>query len=196
MTMRNVRTKRKGQKCDSKHYIYILLEIKNMEKYIWESERDIQDVIKDCIALTDKPNIIDRNLFDYIKFDYKYLGADGYKFSLWFHYAWSRASYQPVPINGIIRSTKSGCRIEAHKQRWFSIIDSVFLIAFITVCYLAAITAPIAGFRGSIAVSIMFAILATIVLIRFLYTRKQWESRDVLLDIIDRATNVERKQRY
>lgn len=163
-----------------------------MDKYLWVSERDVQDVISSFIAYTDKPDY----MCDHITFNYKNLGFEEYKFTLCFTYAWNRTSYQPEPIKGIIRKTTRGCKIEAHKVQWLTIIDSIFIIAVLILGYFVAITEVIAGFEGSIVVSIMFGLLMTGMLTRFLYTRKKWKSKNILLDLIDRVASAERQNSY
>lgn len=168
-----------------------------MDKYIWESDATIQDVIKSFIALTDKPNMIDRHLFDYKEFNYKYLGLDRYQFTLWFHYGlWHRISYQPIPIKCIIKPIRKGCRIEAHQQRFITIIDTIGFFVYIIAFYIIAILPIINGFKSLIIVSILFGILATCMLIRFLYTQKQWKSENALFDLIDCVASAKRQQCY
>ena len=167
-----------------------------MDRYIWESECNIQDILNTIVAYTDEPNVIDRNLFNYKTFEYKHYGVEGYRFTLWFHYAWNRASYQPAPLKGVIKTMKDGCIVECRLLQWVTIVDSIFLLIFIAVCYAVAISAPMAGFSGAIGVCILFTLLATGLLVRFLYTRKKWIANNILLDIVDFATKAKRKQGF
>jgi len=65
-----------------------------MDRYIWESERTLQEVINSFIELTDKRNIFRDSLSskDYKVFKYKYRGSESCRFTLDYYFAFQRFS--------------------------------------------------------------------------------------------------------
>jgi len=166
-----------------------------MSRFKWESERKIQDVINDLIALKGKSGIIGRIVGNYIIFKHKYLGTEGFEFTLYFRGAGTNwASYEPAPIKGIIKPTENGCKVEAHQQRWFTVINNILFALYNIVFYVLALAAPIAGFNGWVIVSVLAGTIAVGVSIWFFYTAKKWKSKNGLLNTLDRILDVKRQQ--
>ena len=170
-------------------------EVVSMERYIWESERDMQAVINSLIAQTEKPNFFDRILpsTDLAVFKYKYVGKDECEFSLYYYFALYKFSYQPAPFYGAISETKDGCTIEISPLRLVTTAGYI-IPAFGTVCYISAIGLTVFGNAYWIPIAILLCGLGTLMLARFLSTRKKWLSRNILFDMIDRAANAKRRQ--
>ena len=81
-----------------------------MNSYVWESERNVQDVIDRLIALADKPRFLDLGLpiHDYKPFRYKQIGSNVYRFDLWYYFVHRQLGYNPAPFFGTISETKDG----------------------------------------------------------------------------------------
>jgi len=167
-----------------------------MERYIWESKRDIQAVINSLIELADKINTIDFGLpiHDCKSLKYKSIGNEVYRFDLWYYFAFQRFSYQPTPIFGTISATKDGCKIEINPLRLVTVVNSILIPLIVAVCFSAPISLLVTGDATLIPLSIIGGCFGTILLARFLYTRKKWISNNVLLDIIDQAAGVRHRE--
>ena len=165
-------------------------------KYIWESEREAQDVIKSFIALTDKTNTIDFGLplRNYKSFKYKRIGSEKYRFTLWYYFAFNQLSYWPAPVYGIISATKDGCIIETQSERYITTLGCIMIPAYVAVGYYCAIAMLVSEGAKSMPFTILLGGFVTLALARFLYTRKKWMECDVLWDIIYRAAYEERQQ--
>ena len=143
-----------------------------MDRYIWESERDMHSAIGSLITLTDKPNYFDCILpnYDLKVFKYKYIGDEVCRFDLWYYFALSKFSYQPAPIFGTISATKDGCKIEIEPLRLVTIACYIYIPLVVTISYIIVVTSLVFRDAGWIPFSILFGVLGTFILSRF-YSR-------------------------
>ena len=167
-----------------------------MVRYIWESERDMRAVIDSLIAQTKKPTLFDRIMpsDDLAVFKYKYVGKDECEFSLYYYFALYKFSYQPTPFYGAISETKEGCTIEIGLLRLITTAGYILVTVFAAICYIPAICLLIFGNAYWVPIDILLCGLGTLILARFLSTRKKWLSHNILFDMIDRAANTKYRQ--
>jgi len=159
----------------------------------------MQDVIGSLIAFTDKPGILARimPIRDYTVFKYKRLGNELYRFDLWYYFAFCKLSYWPAPIFGTISTREDGeggCKIVINPLRAYTTASYICIPLYIAICYIIFVSALVSRDAAWVPLSIIAGCFGTIILVRFISTRKKWLSDNVLLDIIDRAANARRQQ--
>jgi hypothetical protein len=178
------------------HYVK-LGGIERMAKYLWESKHGAVDVIRSLVDLTHAADITGGNAFNRELFNYKGSESEGYKFTLsWVNYGSIRLSmfYQPASIKCTIKSTNDGCTIEAHLLRLRAIFHAFLLFGLVAYFYCLTISVLLRAPFGKIVPIIIMPVLATALLIHFLYTRKKLKTKIDMLGTIDRATGAERQQ--